>query len=197
LIVVIDASTFVSAALKASSLPERALLRAVEPSNRLILSPEVEDEYREVIFRPKFDRFVSVERRQPILDIVLVAAERIEPTVTLQECRDPKDDKYLALAFAGKAEVIVSSDARHLRSMHPGAGFPFCLQPIFSLFGDLRLSRLLAEFWMIEPGNRVPRPLGLSGLSQARSTAVWENSCDNTQHRGSAADSRQPRRGRR
>jgi len=35
LIVVIDASTFVSAALKADSLPERALLRAVDPPNRL------------------------------------------------------------------------------------------------------------------------------------------------------------------
>src|SRR6266851_5341304 len=78
LIVVIDASTFVSAALKADSLPERALLRAVDPPNRLILSQEVEDEYREVIFRPKFDRFVSFERRQRILDIVIVAAERIE-----------------------------------------------------------------------------------------------------------------------
>jgi hypothetical protein len=54
LIVVIDASTFVSAALKADSLPERALLRAVDPPNRLILSQEVEDEYREVIFRPNF-----------------------------------------------------------------------------------------------------------------------------------------------
>src|SRR5437588_6744623 len=73
LIVVIDASTFVSAAVKADSLPERALLRAVDPPNRLILSQEAENEYRDVIFRPKFDRFVSVERRKRILDIVVVA----------------------------------------------------------------------------------------------------------------------------
>jgi putative PIN family toxin of toxin-antitoxin system len=122
LIVVIDASTFVSAALKANSLPERALLRAIDPLNRLILSQEVEDEYREVIFRPKFDRFVSVERRQRILDVVIVAAGRIEPTETVLECRDPKDDKYLALAAAGRADVLVSSDARHLLSMHPWRG---------------------------------------------------------------------------
>jgi len=122
LIVVIDASTFVSAALKANSLPERALLRAVDPPNRLILSQAVEDEYREVIFRPKFDRFVSVARRQRILDIVVVAAERIEPIETVRECRDPKDDKYLALAAAGRADVIVSSDARHLLSMDPWRG---------------------------------------------------------------------------
>jgi hypothetical protein len=75
-----------------------------------------------VIFRPKFDCFVSVERRQRILDLVVVAAERIEPTETVRECRDPKDDKYLALAAAGKADVIVSSDARHLLSMDPWRG---------------------------------------------------------------------------
>jgi predicted nucleic acid-binding protein len=69
LIVVIDASTFIFAALKANRLPEQALLRAVDRPNRLILSQPVEDEYREVIFRPKFDRFVSVERRQRILDM--------------------------------------------------------------------------------------------------------------------------------
>jgi hypothetical protein len=129
LIVVLDASTFVSAAIKPDSIPERALLRAVTRPNRLILSRAVEDEYREVIFRPKFDRFVSIERRRRILDIALVAAERIEPTEDVRECRDPKDDKYLALAAAGAADVIVSSDVRHLLSMHPWRGTPI-LSPV-------------------------------------------------------------------
>jgi len=40
----------------------------------------------------------------------------------VEECRDPKDDKYLALAAAGAADVIVSSDARHLLPMHPWRG---------------------------------------------------------------------------
>ena len=122
MIVVLDASTFVPAALKANSIPEQALLRAVDAPNQLILSQEVEDEDREVIFRPKFDRFVSVERRQKILDIVVFAAERVAPNDAVRECRDPKDDKYLALAFAGRADVIVSSDVRHLLSMHPWRG---------------------------------------------------------------------------
>lgn len=122
MIVVLDASTFISAALKANSIPERAVLRAVDVHNRLILSREVEDEYREVIFRPKFDRFVAVARRQKILDIVVFAAARFTPGEAVRECRDPGDDKYLALAFAGKADVIVSSDTHHLLSMHPWRG---------------------------------------------------------------------------
>jgi predicted nucleic acid-binding protein len=76
LIVVLDASTFVSAALKANSLPERTLLRALGEPNRLILPQEVEYEYRAVIFRRKFDLFVSEERRRRILDIVILAADR-------------------------------------------------------------------------------------------------------------------------
>jgi uncharacterized protein len=135
LIVVLDASTFVSAVLKSHSIPEQALLRAVDTPNRLILSQEVEDEHREVIFRPKFDRSVSVERRHRILDIVLLTARRIEPSEVVHECRDPKDDKYLALAAAGRADVIVSSDLRHLLSMHPWRGIAILSPADFLAFG--------------------------------------------------------------
>ena len=96
MIVVLDASTLVSAALKADSVPERALLRAVKEPNRLVLSQAVEDEYREVIYRPKFDRYVSRAHRQNILNIVVAAA--------------------------GGADVIISSDVHHLLSMHPWRG---------------------------------------------------------------------------
>jgi predicted nucleic acid-binding protein len=47
---------------------------------------------------------------------------RIEPTETVREGRDPKDDKYFGLAAAGRANVIVSDDARHLLSMDPWRG---------------------------------------------------------------------------
>lgn len=132
MIVVFDASSLVSAALKADSNPERALLRAITAPNRLIVSAEVEAEYREVLSRPKFDRFVSIGRRQSILDIAIMAAERVEPTEIVRECRDPNDDKYLALAAAGKANIIVNSDVRHLLSMHPWRGISI-LSPVDSL----------------------------------------------------------------
>src|SRR5262249_62020299 len=78
-----------------------------------------EDDFGEATCPPKFARFVAVERRQRILDLVVFAADRVEPAEIIRECRDPKDDKYLAVAAAGGADVIVSSDVRHLLSMHP------------------------------------------------------------------------------
>jgi putative PIN family toxin of toxin-antitoxin system len=104
LIVVLDASTFISAVLKSDSIPERALRRAVTEPNRLLLCRDVVAEYTEVIFRAKFDRFVSDERRQRMLDIVTVAVEWVQPVEIVRECSDPKDDKYLSLAVGGHAE---------------------------------------------------------------------------------------------
>ena len=42
-------------------------------------------------------------------------------TKTVADCRDAKDDKYLELAFAAGAGVIVSSDA-DLLVLHPWRG---------------------------------------------------------------------------
>jgi len=68
----------VSAALERNNLRERALLHAVAEPNRLILSQEVEDEHPEVIFRPKFDRFVAAEPSQRISSTSRRAVEGIK-----------------------------------------------------------------------------------------------------------------------
>jgi uncharacterized protein len=54
-LIVFDASTVVSAALKADSVPERALLRADEV-DVFALSAAVDAELAEVLSRPKFTR---------------------------------------------------------------------------------------------------------------------------------------------
>jgi predicted nucleic acid-binding protein len=41
--------------------------------------------------------------------------------VRVTDCRDPKDDKYLELALAAGAEIIVSSDD-DLLVLHPWRG---------------------------------------------------------------------------
>lgn len=110
MIVVFDASSLVGAALGENSIPERALLLAMSEGRTLLLSKAVAGEYLEVLSRPKFARTISIGRRQQILGIIERFAERVEPGEAIAECRDPGDDKYLALAAAGGADVIVSSD---------------------------------------------------------------------------------------
>ncbi len=118
--IVFDASTVVSAALKVDSVPERALLRA-EEVDVFALSSAVEAEIAGVLCRPKFERAIPLERRKRILAILRDTAVWFAPAVPVTECRDPKDNKYLELALAAGAETIVSSDD-DLLVLHPWRG---------------------------------------------------------------------------
>jgi putative PIN family toxin of toxin-antitoxin system len=119
-LIIFDASALVSAVLKADSVPERALLRA-EEVDVFALSAEVDAEIAGVLGRPKFAFAIPLARRERVLEILRRAAVWFEPEVRVTDCRDPKDNKYLELAFAAGAETIVSSDD-DLLVLHPWRG---------------------------------------------------------------------------
>ena len=95
LIVVFDASSLVGAALRPGSVPETALLTAMDRGT-LAVSREVVDEYRAVLCRPKFAQALSAERREAILELIEVVAQRVQPVERVTDCRDQKDNMYIA-----------------------------------------------------------------------------------------------------
>ena len=107
--VVFDASTLVGALLREGSVPERALLLA-RSRDVICLSAPVLEEVRAVFARPKFRRYYVPGRASLILEIIMAGATMVEPTVRVEDCRDAKDDKYLELALAAGASVLVASD---------------------------------------------------------------------------------------
>jgi putative PIN family toxin of toxin-antitoxin system len=119
-LIVFDASALVGAALKADSVPERALLHAQEV-DVIALSAAVDAEIAAVLSRPKFAGAIPAPRRERLLEILRGTAVWFEPAVRVTDCRDPKDDKYLELALAAGAETIVSSDD-DLLVLHPWRG---------------------------------------------------------------------------
>lgn len=118
--IVVDASVLVGALLKAQSTPEQALLLA-RANGPICLSDAVEQEILTVFARPKFRKYITDERRERILDLIVTGAQRIIPTITVIDCRDPQDNKYLELALAAQATTIVSSDD-DLICLHPWRG---------------------------------------------------------------------------
>jgi len=108
-VIVFDASAVVSAALRETSVPEQALLRA-EATDLFALSAEVDAEIAEVLSRPRFARAVTAARRTRIFDILRGAAVWFIPAERVTDCRDAKDNKYLELALAAGAGTIVSGD---------------------------------------------------------------------------------------
>ena len=118
--VVVDANTVASAALKAESTPETALLLALL-YDAMYLSEPVLAEIREVLGRPKFRRYLGPDRITEIMALILADAHLVTPITVVRACRDPDDDKYLDLALAAEAYAIVTGD-RDLLSMSPWRG---------------------------------------------------------------------------
>ena len=122
-----DTSTLVSAALRFESIPYRALAEAFV-SWDLCASPESLAELERVLSRTKFDRYLPRPQRQQFIGLIRRNGHLFAPTQEDRDavrpaCRDPLDNKFLALALAAEADLIVSSDG-DLLALHPWNGIP-------------------------------------------------------------------------
>jgi putative PIN family toxin of toxin-antitoxin system len=77
----------------------------------LLLSPAVAAELREVLSRRKLRRYFNEDKVNRWLAILIHESAWVDNPDEVVECRDPKDDKFLALAVAGRATHIVSGDS--------------------------------------------------------------------------------------
>jgi len=116
-IVVFDTSTLIGAVLRPSSPPAQALLKASR-AYQIAASDEVLRELVDVLERNKFDAYCSREDRYAFLELYLAMVVLYPIVSPITACRDPKDDKFLSLAVAAEATVLVSSDD-DLRVLHP------------------------------------------------------------------------------
>ena len=107
--VVVDTNTIISGILLPQSVPGQ-VLQLLAGTATLIFSPATRDELLGVLARKKFDRYVSAEARERAAVILVRDAEMVSPRRFAQICRDPKDDKFLDAAHAGKADYLISGD---------------------------------------------------------------------------------------
>lgn len=123
---IFDTNTFLSAILLENSTSALALDKAFQ-TGKVVVSDETFLEFTQVLFRKKFDKYLTTERR-------LQAVSKLERDTILQPvatrlniCRDSKDDKYLELAVDSNAVCIITGDKdllvlnpfRNIRIMSP------------------------------------------------------------------------------
>ncbi|MCC5618886.1 putative toxin-antitoxin system toxin component, PIN family [Nostoc sp. CHAB 5836] len=106
---IFDTNVLISAFLFSQSKPRQALDQA-QDIGVIVLSNSVLSELKEVLYRPKFDRYLTQQTRQELLKYLIENAQFLDVIEQIDECRDPKDNKYLELAVSAKAECIVTGD---------------------------------------------------------------------------------------
>jgi putative PIN family toxin of toxin-antitoxin system len=106
---VFDVNVLMSSLLTRNNKPKQALKKS-QLSGQIIMSQAIWTELEQVIMRPKFDKYITVEERQRFLLDFFTVIEFIEITESISVCRDFKDDKLLELAVSGSAESIITVD---------------------------------------------------------------------------------------
>jgi hypothetical protein len=115
--VVFDTNTLISAFLLPKSIPRQAL-DAATAAGRLLLSTATATEVTEILHQPKFDRYLAENRPMTLLAVVLHNADLVEADVTITDCRDPEDNKFLGLSVSGQAAHLFTGD-QDLLILHP------------------------------------------------------------------------------
>ncbi|MDE0062457.1 MAG: putative toxin-antitoxin system toxin component, PIN family [Gammaproteobacteria bacterium] len=118
--VVIDTNLWVSRLLLAGSAPAQAVDKALAAFEVMMSEPLVE-ELADVLSRKKFDRYVSVRDRDEFLRRILRIATIAPVLSEVDDCRDPDDNRLLALALDSESGCILTGD-RDLLLLNPWRG---------------------------------------------------------------------------
>jgi uncharacterized protein len=107
--------------------PHQALLKALGRCE-ICVSSSTLDELEQVLKRDKFDRYLDADTRLAFVALLrqyahLFAVAQADERNVQPACRDPKDNKFLALALVCEADAIVSSD-HDLLALNPWRALP-------------------------------------------------------------------------
>jgi putative PIN family toxin of toxin-antitoxin system len=106
---VIDTNILISAALSAQGAPAKMVL-CVLARHSFVFSQATFDELRTRIYRPKFDRYISLDDRERLLRDFNASAMWVEAGAPGLYCRDRDDDHFIEAALKAQADYLISGD---------------------------------------------------------------------------------------
>jgi putative PIN family toxin of toxin-antitoxin system len=122
---VVDTNILVRAVLQPQGAAGPVLLRMRRGDYVLLYAEPLLEERVDVLGRQRIrDTYgVTDQDIRTVVALILLRGESVQVEERIVACRDPRDDKFLEVAVAGKADAIVSGD-EDLLVLHPYAGIP-------------------------------------------------------------------------
>lgn len=117
-VVVLDSNLVVSAFLNPEGIASAALQIAVEHFD-IAASSATLAELVEVLKRDKFDRYCAKTDRITRLEAYAQTVLVFDVVLEVADCKDPKDNKFLALCTTANARILITGDKKDLLVMHP------------------------------------------------------------------------------
>ncbi len=110
---VVDTGIFVSALIRRRGTIGSILQALRDGRFTAIYTTDILVEIIDILGRDKIRVKYHIEPDDvsALINLIRLRGELVIPTQTVNACRDPKDDKFLEAARAGKADCVVSGDA--------------------------------------------------------------------------------------
>ncbi|WP_026449599.1 putative toxin-antitoxin system toxin component, PIN family [Aequorivita capsosiphonis] len=106
---VFDTNTLISSFLFKDSVPRKAFIRVTNIGD-FFASLETISEFKDVLFRSKFDKYLKPGLRGEAYSEIIERIIFVDITESITACHDSKDDKFLELAVAAKASCLITGD---------------------------------------------------------------------------------------
>lgn len=107
--IVIDTNILVSFAIRPNRNFEQLFDYIAEHGVTLISEATITELFS-VLRRDKFRKYISQNDATDYVEWYTGVSELVPVVKNVKACRDPKDDKFLSLAVAGKANCIIAGD---------------------------------------------------------------------------------------
>ncbi|MGM0532011.1 MAG: putative toxin-antitoxin system toxin component, PIN family [Bacteroidota bacterium] len=117
-----DTNILISAALINDSSPGISLRKAINIGN-ILFSQSTMEELLVTLKKAKLKKYIRTKDRFVFINRIMRKAIFVEVNHKINECRDPKDNKFLELALSGNADCIISGD-EDLLILDPFRGIP-------------------------------------------------------------------------
>ena len=76
------------------------------------------DEYRALLSRPKFRAAIAPPMIERLMSALMASGEKIDALAPGLDLPDPDDIPFLEVALTGRADALVTGNARHFHPSH-------------------------------------------------------------------------------
>jgi len=115
---VFDINVLVSVLLTRGGTSHRALRGAVAIGATFLYDARMLAEYRAVLSRPKFRAAITPPMIEQLVSGLIASGEKIDALSADVDLPDPDDMPFLEVALTGRADALVTGNARHFHPSH-------------------------------------------------------------------------------
>ena len=122
--VVLDTNILINALITKGTPPDNLYQAWLNGEIEVVMTAAQIAEIRDVLVRPRLKRFIHTDEAVAIVENIDEYALVLTDAPVVDISPDPNDNPILAAAIAGKVDLIVSGDKKHMVALREVQGIP-------------------------------------------------------------------------